>query len=555
MTTRVMVVWSLILAVLAGAYTAAVYGKLPQQIPIHWDFQGNVNGWADKGTAVWLISGVIAALLLFGALADFLSPKTFKVAPFRATFNYFVFLTVALMLFMHVMTLQTALHPGLELSRYLIAGVMAFMALIGNLLGKVRKNFWVGIRSPWTLASDRVWIATHRLAGRLMFGGGMALAVLALLGVPELVLPLGLLVILLIPFVYSFVLYRRLEGGGNGAAAVLILAVLILSAVDARAAEREVSFKGFGGFELKGTLALPDGTLSAKLPAVVMLAGSGPTDRNGNQMQAGVHTDLLKQFAEALAKQGFASLRFDKRAVPGTYMNTWPKDMSKINDFFSWEAFVADGKAAVEFLRAQPEVDAKRVAVLGHSEGTMVGLSVAKELAGEQRPAALILVAGPGRRTVDVLREQLEAGLRAGRIKTADGKKMMADYASTSSQLIEHGTLPASINPELAPLFPRYATRFIRSMLGFDPPSVAAAYAGPVLVMQGASDLQISAERDTPLLVKALRARAAGTTDVEIVPSASHCLKAVKNASDPGFPGPVVPSALEKLVAWIKAKL
>ena len=104
----------------------------------------------------------------------------------------------------------------------------------------------------------------------------------------------------------------------------------------AAGAEREVTFSGPGGITLRGTLQLPDGA-KGKVPAALLLAGSGPTDRNGNQPPALV-TDLLKQIADRLATEGWASLRYDKRAVR-TYAASWPKDVARQNDFGSIAKF------------------------------------------------------------------------------------------------------------------------------------------------------------------------------------------------------------------------
>src|SRR5437016_3599369 len=135
--------------------------------------------------------------------------------------------------------------------------------------------------------------------------------------------------------------------------------------------EREVTFAGVGGLSLHGTLLLPSAT-KGKVPGVLLLSGSGPTGRNGDQPPLLV-TGLLKQIAERLAKDGFASLRFDKRAAPG-YASFWPTDVAQQNDFFSWDSFVGDAKAGLAFLQAQPEVDSKRTVMAGHrSEERRVG--------------------------------------------------------------------------------------------------------------------------------------------------------------------------------------
>ena len=160
--------------------------------------------------------------------------------------------------------------------------------------------------------------------------------------------------------------------------ALLLCVVAVASRVAdaADAAEHQVTFQGTDGAELAGTLQLP--ARDGNMPAIVLLAGSGPTDRDGNQPPA-IHTDLLKQIAQRLAEKGIASLRFDKR---GMYANAaqLPKDRSQYGDFFSWENFVGDAVAACRFLQQQPRVDPDHVGILGHSEGGLLALQAASVL-------------------------------------------------------------------------------------------------------------------------------------------------------------------------------
>src|SRR5438309_10683683 len=122
-----------------------------------------------------------------------------------------------------------------------------------------------------------------------------------------------------------------------------MLAALALIAM--QISSQQVTFKGVGGFDLNGTLLMPVGAKNA--PAFVLLSGSGPTDRDDNVNLPTMHLqiDVLKQVAERLAQEGVATLRFDKRAVH-TYSDKWPKDMTQIGQFFSWDSFVGDAKAA-----------------------------------------------------------------------------------------------------------------------------------------------------------------------------------------------------------------
>jgi uncharacterized membrane protein len=91
---------------------------------------------------------------------------------------------------------------------------LAFI-LLGNVLGKVRRNFWLGVRTPWTLASDRVWYATHRVAGKTMVVGGLVTMLAAMMGLPAYVSTGALMAGALVPVVFSLVYYKRLERAGG----------------------------------------------------------------------------------------------------------------------------------------------------------------------------------------------------------------------------------------------------------------------------------------------------------------------------------------------------
>src|SRR5262245_4293613 len=179
----------------------------------------------------------------------------------------------------------------------------------------------------------------------------------------------------------------------------------------------EVSFPGAGGLELKGELLVPGGERGARWPAVVLLPGSGPTDRNGNQPPLLV-TDLLKQVAERLAADGVASLRFDKRATMA-YREKWPAGAEAMSEFFSFENFVGDAAGAVAFLRGRAEVDPRLVGMVGHSEGGLIALQVAHDAVGKDGIAALILMSTAGRTLAPVIREQIAAQLKRQEIGRA----------------------------------------------------------------------------------------------------------------------------------------
>lgn len=307
------------------------------------------------------------------------------------------------------------------------------------------------------------------------------------------------------------------------------------------AASREVSFKGYKGLELKGKFLSGS---TAKGPGVLLLPGSGPTDRDGNQ--AGLKVDILKSIAEKLASEGISSLRFDKRAVAATYGKSFPKDLAGLDDFFSWDAFVADASAAMDFLKSQPEIDPARTGILGHSEGGVIAVAAAKTA----KPKALLLISTPGRDLGAVIIEQISQGYGTQLVDPAVLKKRVAETKRVVGAIQTTGKVPTDIPAELSPLFPAYAPSYLHSTFTFDPTTALATFGGPVLIVQGMNDVQVSPERDAPKLKEASK-----QSELFLVPGASHCLKASKGGMDPGFEGPVLPAALDKISSWAKSNL
>jgi len=189
------------------------------RIPIHWNIRGEADGWASKDQpflAFYLLPVMIGGVVALGMFAlPWLSPRNFAVESFRVTYDYIFFLVAALFVYLEGVILWSQFQGGPFGERWLTGGMFLFFALIGNVLGKVKSNFWMGIRTPWTLASERVWNQTHRVAAWLYVAVGLAGFVGALVGVPPVVCFVVLIVGALAPVVYSLVLYKRLEREGK----------------------------------------------------------------------------------------------------------------------------------------------------------------------------------------------------------------------------------------------------------------------------------------------------------------------------------------------------
>jgi uncharacterized membrane protein len=224
-------VLSLILTALAFGASAYIlfgrYDELPENLPIHWNAQFKVDGTIPKAEAwkaVFGIPAAMAAVCVLSWVLPWLSPRKFTVQSFRATWDYVMMLVTAMMGYLHGVLLW-AMISGQEGSgvfmRLFLGGLCLFFVLIGNQLGKVRPNFWMGVRTPWTIASEAVWTRTHRVAAWLFTAAGAfgflvtMLTPLEYMTVTPLVVGGGILIGSLFPVFYSLYLYKRLEREGR----------------------------------------------------------------------------------------------------------------------------------------------------------------------------------------------------------------------------------------------------------------------------------------------------------------------------------------------------
>jgi uncharacterized membrane protein len=216
--TRIYWITAVLLIAIATAAAAWFYSTLPDQIPTHWNIRGEVDGYGGKWTLFALPVTMVAMLVLFYFLPA-LSPKPFEVDTFRSTYLYIMVLVIGLFGYMegvllYVVNQTVAKQPTVDLGRTFLAGLFLFFALMGNVMGKVRRNFYIGVRVPWTLASDRVWNDTHRLAAWVMVAAGVIGFAMILLRAPFIAAFAVLIVSAFVPVIYSFVHYKSLERRG-----------------------------------------------------------------------------------------------------------------------------------------------------------------------------------------------------------------------------------------------------------------------------------------------------------------------------------------------------
>jgi uncharacterized membrane protein len=199
------------LVVLALALVAAVYDRLPEYVPTHWNAVGVVDRKMAKPWGPFVLpltmAGVFALLLALPCI----SPRKYEMEPFRRAYGMIQLGILGFAFVMNVFVLLAGLGWAVPVNRLLPVGIGALLVIVGNFMGKVTTNFFVGIRTPWTLAEPEVWLRTHRFAGKAIVFGGLAIAVAGLLGTSLHFVMLGVLLTALVPAIYSYLMYLRLE--------------------------------------------------------------------------------------------------------------------------------------------------------------------------------------------------------------------------------------------------------------------------------------------------------------------------------------------------------
>jgi len=175
-TTTIIVLILIIAAILAGLL---LWNRLPDQMASHWNVNDQVDGYMSRVWGVFMVPLVTLGMFLLFLVIPSIDPLKANIAQFREAFNLFIVLMVAFMLYIHALTLAWSLgYTGFKMSTSMLPAMGLLFIFIGFMLRKAKRNFFIGIRTPWTLSNDRVWDETHRL-GSILF---MASGVLALIG-------------------------------------------------------------------------------------------------------------------------------------------------------------------------------------------------------------------------------------------------------------------------------------------------------------------------------------------------------------------------------------
>jgi uncharacterized membrane protein len=212
MNTRTTTIIVLIMVIAATVVGVALWNRLPDPMASHWGPNDQVNGYMSKFWGVFLLPLITLGMFVLFLVIPSIDPLKANIAQFRDVFNLFITLIVAFMIYIYFLTLRWNLgYTNVGMSKALLPAMGILFFFVGFMLRKAKRNFFIGIRTPWTLSSDRVWDETHRLGSVLfMISGALAFLGSFFGGMTAFwFLFAPLIASTLATLVYSYVLYQR----------------------------------------------------------------------------------------------------------------------------------------------------------------------------------------------------------------------------------------------------------------------------------------------------------------------------------------------------------
>lgn len=201
--------WILMAGLLLSA--VLIYPYLPEQVPGHWNIHGQVDAWYPRSFGTFLaplLTIVIYLLMLFLPILD---PRRDNYQRFSSAYTFLRWSLVIFFMLLYAATVLSALGYSVNIALMVKALVAVLFIIIGNFMGQFRHNYFVGIKTPWTLANEEVWQRTHRMGGRLWVAGGFVCLAMALFQAnwSAYIFFASIMVIAIVPIIYSYIIFAQ----------------------------------------------------------------------------------------------------------------------------------------------------------------------------------------------------------------------------------------------------------------------------------------------------------------------------------------------------------
>ena len=204
---------SIAMVLLPFVYLAYIWNSLPEEVPIHWNGQGEIDAYGARATLILipvLLSLLVYVLFLVMPRLD---PKK-KLAQMGSKYQSLKLLMVTMMSLLAIFIIYSSKEASITNLNYMFVGVGVLYIILGNFMKTIRPNYFLGIRTPWTLENETVWKDTHKLAGKIWFIGGLVIVAASMLLAKEHSLPLFIVItgiLVMVPLVYSYVRFQQVK--------------------------------------------------------------------------------------------------------------------------------------------------------------------------------------------------------------------------------------------------------------------------------------------------------------------------------------------------------
>lgn len=188
------------------------YPHLPEKVPTHWNIYGEVDGWGSAWQGAFMLPLIMLGLLVLLIIIPKIDPKRSNYLKMGKTYGIFVVSLMVIFTAIYLGTLGASLGYVENLPNLIKIGIGILFIVIGNYMGKIKHNYTFGIKTPWTLANEEVWLKTHRMAGPFWIAGGFLLILTSMMESRSIAAIIGvsIFVLIFIPAAYSYVLYRKI---------------------------------------------------------------------------------------------------------------------------------------------------------------------------------------------------------------------------------------------------------------------------------------------------------------------------------------------------------
>lgn len=203
----------LLIVLVPFIYLAYIWNDLPQTVPTHWNWKGEIDDWGNKSTLILITFLLPGLMYILFTIIPFIDPKK-KIQTMGNKYHNLKFLMVLFMSGLAMFIIYSTKTQSLTNPSIILLAIGLLYMLLGNYMKTIKANYFIGIRTPWTLESETVWKSTHKLAGKLWFIGGLLIVISSLTtskGFNSKLFITVTILITLIPFIYSYMEFKKIN--------------------------------------------------------------------------------------------------------------------------------------------------------------------------------------------------------------------------------------------------------------------------------------------------------------------------------------------------------